>query len=159
MFTRNFIHDSHQLDFHFNEKATDVYNKRGKTLWKQKFFCSMPSFGNNIVFLVRYRPSRPSICRRFELLFPYHLRFKVYQRWQQECNRGSTLRSSYSPDPSFLSTFSPHPLGRVWDPNCYIHRTTTKDEWESDATGNWVHWFTGCQLGITKSTWDFWINH
>ena len=39
---------------------------------------------------------------------PYHLRLKVYQRWQQECNRGSILRSSYSPDPSFLSTFSPH---------------------------------------------------
>ena len=31
--------------------------------------------------------------------------------------RGSALGSSYSPDPSFLSPFSPCLLGRVWEPN------------------------------------------
>ena len=49
-----------------------------------------------------------------EILFTTHtyLTFGIFphQHCRQECSRGSVLRSSYSPDTSFLSPFLPHPL-------------------------------------------------
>ena len=51
---------------------------------------------------------------------------------------GSGLGSSYSPDPSFLSPFSPRPLRRVWEPNYTI-------------TG-WSHQLTPCCLHTNMSS-------
>ena len=47
-----------------------------------------------------------------EIVFTTYLldiRIFRHQHWWQECSR---LKSSYSPDPSFFSTFSPYPLRR-----------------------------------------------